>query len=114
MTSILLCAAVLTFDEGEFGLATMAYGLGISMSATLVAVRKAYAGNYSTLLAMQKVAEASLVWVARGRRLVDRPLADIPGHSDCRVRGAGHDVRTHCAFGGGHLSLWYGQPTRTP
>lgn len=37
----------------------MAYALGISMSATLVAVRKAYAGSYSTLLAMQKVAEVS-------------------------------------------------------
>ena len=53
----MVSCGVLVFEAGDWPLAVMAYSLGAGMSATLVAVRKAYAGSYSTLLAMQKVAE---------------------------------------------------------
>ena len=54
-----MCAGILVFEATDTALALMAYALGAGISATLVAVRKAYGGSYSTLLAMQKVAEVT-------------------------------------------------------
>lgn len=56
----LSCFGVIFLDVSNYTMGALAYSLGIGMGSTMVAVRKAYAGSYSKLLAMQKVAEVSI------------------------------------------------------
>lgn len=51
------CIGVIVLDVSDYTMASLAYSLGVGMSSSMVAVRKAYAGSYSKLLALQKVAE---------------------------------------------------------
>lgn len=78
----------------NYTMGALAYSLGIGMGSTMVAVRKAYAGSYSKLLAMQKVAEASVptVIVLVG----GSPTAGAASSVDCN----GGRVDQHVDVGG--------------
>jgi hypothetical protein len=53
----LACIGVIFLDVSNYTMGSLAYSLGVGMGSSMVAVRKAYAGSYSKLLALQKVAE---------------------------------------------------------
>ena len=75
----------------NYTMGALAYSLGIGMGSTMVAVRKAYAGSYSKLLAMQKVAEVSIPTVIFFL-VGGSPTAGAASSVDCNGRRANQHV----------------------
>lgn len=77
----LVSIGILVFEAGDWVLGVMAYALGAGMSASVVAVRKAYGGSYATLLTWQKIAEVSPYAVRTTKKLTQqrwRPQSSSP------------------------------------